>query len=432
MIKKIEVWDFESHKHSVLELDEGLNFIVGESNSGKSSLVRAVAFVAYNRFDQRSVRVGAKFCRVRVETDKGYVDVKKGPKDNLWEVCRNGEHPEYLDKPGKRIVPQATEVLGLDMVRLGEVDVPVNIMDQLEAHFLLDAVGDKDASGSMRAQIVDEVSGLAGIEGIIRDVGLDLHRGVRSVNEIEADIKNVETQFHDRAELEAEKAVLGAARGSFDKGRGCLETAERLEVVAGDACAVLEGINEIDDRLEDIPETEAADDALKKASEAFLVVKEMDKAAVQHGNLSGSVADANDLLRRIPDAESAETLLNNVSRVLSSVESMQDRVESVDSIMADLDDAKIDLGAVPDTDHAAGLLKDAEKAFVRAESMAEVLSKAESTAGQIGAMEGDLAVFEEAMNDALEEQRRIIDSVKVCPLTGGPVADECLKQARGK
>ena len=48
-ITKISVKGFESHEDTVLDdLSPGLNAIVGISNSGKSSIVRALAFISYN------------------------------------------------------------------------------------------------------------------------------------------------------------------------------------------------------------------------------------------------------------------------------------------------------------------------------------------------------------------------------------------------
>ena len=171
MIKRLELIDFESHKHTIIDdFSNGLNLLVGDSNSGKSSLLRAIKLAAYNMYDPGCVRIGATKCVVRVDTDKGYVKVVRGPKVNEWEVCKNGEAPEKFQKVGKNIVPQAAEVMGLKLVTLGDVEFPVNVMSQLESHFMLSGVGDKNATGSMRAQIVDEISGLSGFEPLVKDL----------------------------------------------------------------------------------------------------------------------------------------------------------------------------------------------------------------------------------------------------------------------
>lgn len=47
-IKKIILQNFQSHKYTVIELDEELNVIVGPSDSGKSAIIRALKWVLYN------------------------------------------------------------------------------------------------------------------------------------------------------------------------------------------------------------------------------------------------------------------------------------------------------------------------------------------------------------------------------------------------
>jgi DNA repair exonuclease SbcCD ATPase subunit len=208
MIKKIELWDFECHEHSVLEdFDSGLNLIFGESDSGKTSIVRALRLVAYNDFNPACVRLGAKNCQVRVETEKGWVHVTRG-KDNIWRTCRTGETEQEFTKIGKNILPEASKILGLKIVELGDMSLPVNIMDQNEGHFMLNELGGNNASGSMRAQIVDEISGLSGIEGLIKEVSLDRHRFGRTVKENEDRAKELMATMHDQSVLDAEKKIL--------------------------------------------------------------------------------------------------------------------------------------------------------------------------------------------------------------------------------
>jgi exonuclease SbcC len=45
VIKRFDLVDFQSHKETHLEFVEGLNVIIGPSDSGKSSVVRALNFL---------------------------------------------------------------------------------------------------------------------------------------------------------------------------------------------------------------------------------------------------------------------------------------------------------------------------------------------------------------------------------------------------
>ena len=45
MIERLELIDFESHKNTVVDFSQGLNIITGNSDAGKSSLLRALRLV---------------------------------------------------------------------------------------------------------------------------------------------------------------------------------------------------------------------------------------------------------------------------------------------------------------------------------------------------------------------------------------------------
>ena len=47
-LKQITLKNFQSHKDSTIQLDRGLNAIIGPSDSGKSAIIRAIKWVLYN------------------------------------------------------------------------------------------------------------------------------------------------------------------------------------------------------------------------------------------------------------------------------------------------------------------------------------------------------------------------------------------------
>lgn len=49
MIKKIQIQNFQSHKDTTLEFSNGVNIIVGTTDSGKSAIIRALRWVFFNK-----------------------------------------------------------------------------------------------------------------------------------------------------------------------------------------------------------------------------------------------------------------------------------------------------------------------------------------------------------------------------------------------
>jgi hypothetical protein len=246
MINDIAIRNFESHEDTtVAHLSPGLNVICGKSNSGKTSIVRALKLAAMNSYNPDSLRIGSARCEVTVATDKGQVQVTRGPKDNEWRIRENGRDEQVFLKVGKNVVPDAARVIGIGVTRLGDIEVPVNIMDQLESHFMLAEVAGERASGSLRAQIIDEISGLSGVEGIIKSVGLDVHRHGRRKSQSEAAIKPIREKLHDIGELNREAECLRSALAAFDahvKSESMLGAARRHRDAANSLGAAIEGL----------------------------------------------------------------------------------------------------------------------------------------------------------------------------------------------
>lgn len=70
MITSIRMQNFQNHTDTVIEFDAGVNVIAGSSNHGKSAVMRAFEWVAFNRPSGVGfIRRGQKTCTVTVQCD---------------------------------------------------------------------------------------------------------------------------------------------------------------------------------------------------------------------------------------------------------------------------------------------------------------------------------------------------------------------------
>ena len=120
-IKRITLVNFQIFEKQVFEFTNGLNIIVGDNNSGKSSLIRAIYWVYTNKpagtwmckFDDED---GILEASVLIEyTDGTKVSRIRGPKANMY---RFNEHK--FEKFGRNGIPQIIEEF------LGKVSLPVS------------------------------------------------------------------------------------------------------------------------------------------------------------------------------------------------------------------------------------------------------------------------------------------------------------------
>jgi hypothetical protein len=72
MITRIEITNFMSHVHTVIEPAAGLTVLVGPNNCGKSAVVAALQILCHNDASTYVLRHGERECSVKIETDDGH------------------------------------------------------------------------------------------------------------------------------------------------------------------------------------------------------------------------------------------------------------------------------------------------------------------------------------------------------------------------
>jgi len=422
MLKRIELWDYESHEHTVVnDLSPYLNLICGESNCGKSAIVRALRLVAFNQFEPDSVRVGAKFCMVEVESDKGKVKVTRGDKKNIWEVTKNGEPTQTFSAIGKNILPEVEEVLGLYLVKLGDIEIAANIMDQLEKHFMLVELEGQKAAGSVRAQIIDEISGLSGIETVIREVSLDGTRLAREIKQTEAEVNDNLAKMHDNAVLERRQRILNKIAKLLDDYDMTQQKIRELKEIQGRWFKGRERLLELTEALGRCRDT---DKAQRSVETAYLALQRMAECNLLLGKLS--IRDRIEGLRKklslLPDVSgididaitNREEVIKMGKRLLVAWGTKNRELEAIREALSCLPDGHIDSQKITEILHKLEELK------VCWGKIQELSLKSMGLKKKVD----DLQV---RMIQEVDELNEILMGVQVCPLTNLPLTEACYK-----
>ena len=125
-IEKIRVQNFQVHKDSVFELSDGVNVIAGPSRSGKSSLIRALKWLLFNRAsgDFHSDFVSEEEeTSVRIWLSNGIsIERFKNKQHNGYRLWKNPEVKEPVEfRAIRRDVPkEISAILKVDEVNFQE------------------------------------------------------------------------------------------------------------------------------------------------------------------------------------------------------------------------------------------------------------------------------------------------------------------------
>lgn len=140
MLRRIELINFMSHTHTVIEPSPGLTVLVGPNNCGKSALVVALQILAHNDVSTYVLRHGAREASVLVETEEGGTIEWRRPKtggpaylvDGVRYDRLGGDVPEPVEKSLRlRMVTPTAESRSREFdLHFGTQKSPVFLIDE--------------------------------------------------------------------------------------------------------------------------------------------------------------------------------------------------------------------------------------------------------------------------------------------------------------
>ena len=407
MIKSVSIQNFEAHEDTTVEFGDGMNSIVGLSNSGKSALIRAIMVVVDNEWDKDMVRTGYEFCRVKVETERGWVEAERGEKVNRWR-CKEGDNEiQLFQKVGTSVPELATKILGMGKRDRGNgISELPNFQTQLEKHYMLAEVGDKKATSNMIAVMMDNAIGLGGMEDLIKDFSADLLKDRKWLNEKQAEIVDLKTRIIDEKifqQYENNVETIGKMSDSINRMDSDIETADgyfsrhsNAKDKADDALRrlnVIPDCNEMSDIADDI---DTLSGGISIVERAVALEASLKKATVVAG------IDSNEMAGIVERYDVLDKTIENCVRIIECEKKLQDvnEVVSIDNdaielLKSDVEEMTNKIGkAERELDNARDVWKRQSNASKESKALASELKNTE------------------------EEFERLKDELGVCPLCG--------------
>jgi exonuclease SbcC len=130
---KVNIKDYQIIKKASLEFIPGLNVIVGPSNNGKSSILKAIKACIYTVPGANPIRAGQNQYLVGIEYNGHTVILQKGLKESVYIV-----DGEKYTKYGTTTPKVVSDALGLKELVLNNNKEILNYCNQMDYPFLID------------------------------------------------------------------------------------------------------------------------------------------------------------------------------------------------------------------------------------------------------------------------------------------------------
>lgn len=130
---------FQSLSEVALSIEEGLNVVIGKTNSGKSAIMRALEDAVFNDGEDSNVRKGKRYSKVTIKNDNG--------NEVYWQRDSQGKNEKTLyqfnkgnpsTKVGRSQLEEVISLLNITDVKMAREKVKVNFWYQGALPFLMD------------------------------------------------------------------------------------------------------------------------------------------------------------------------------------------------------------------------------------------------------------------------------------------------------
>ena len=185
-INKLILNNFQQWKKGEIEFKPGLNIIIGDTESGKSTLFRAINSVLTGKMPEDYIRKGTKGCEVEIQfSDESIFKRSRSKKDNIADA--NGT---IFERVGKEIPFEYFNKLGKTSIEFGNKELSLCSYSQFESHFFI-TLSDYDKS-----KLIGTICGIDIVDKLVDAINKDIRSNNANIKFLENKIKE-QTEQHE-------------------------------------------------------------------------------------------------------------------------------------------------------------------------------------------------------------------------------------------
>ncbi|MDD2960076.1 MAG: AAA family ATPase [Lachnospiraceae bacterium] len=217
-IQEVTIEGYQSHTNSTFRLSPGLTVITGPSDAGKTAIIRALRWFAFNeptgeaflhtiRNADGSIKEAVDQAKVSVTFDNGVTITKTRRKGKTSYT--HSQYPTAWEKA--EVPPEIKETLGLIKQEYGDFETCLNFAFQLDAPFLL------SETASVGAKVLGKLSGTEVVDLSISEVNKKTHNTRSAIAYEEKQIGEIDVQLTDYFDLDTHDTQLKCAEVAYQK-----------------------------------------------------------------------------------------------------------------------------------------------------------------------------------------------------------------------
>lgn len=313
-IERVRLENFQSHVDTTLELSDGLNVIVGQSDSGKTAIIRAIRWALFNQPRGTDfIHVGANFVRVTVTFSTGVTIIRERTSSkNRYLIQEKGKEDMVLEGFGIHVPKEVLDAHGIKPLRIDQdTELNLHLSGQLEGPFLL------EQTSSVRAKTIGRMSGAHILDMAIRDTTRDTTKLTQYIRAHTEDVERLEASLQPYQFLEGAKVELDNALKQLANLAEKQKKRVRIMKIATSLKALHEQEQEVHKtiaRLQDIEQWQIGYERLIQRIERQKRLVQLSKYRQE---MEGSLVHCHEWLMKTAEIDSAKTKAELLMKAIS-------------------------------------------------------------------------------------------------------------------
>ena len=231
-IKSVHLTNFQIFDDRRIQFDKGMNVIVGENNSGKSSIMRAVYWVQTNKphgdwmckFGKDGDPLDATVCIEYADGVK--ISRVRGPKINKY-MFFDGNTEHQFEKFGRSGIPQPIqEYLGKTQLPINTDTVPSIAMQDEQPFMVFE-------SGPTKGSLINYLTGVDIADKIKKDLSSEVRSYNKQISNEESRIEDIALELESYENLDKQLRMIEAIENRQKRNAKYSSSIELLRQYAG-------------------------------------------------------------------------------------------------------------------------------------------------------------------------------------------------------
>lgn len=405
-IARIRIRGYQAHEDTDVNLGPGLNVITGPTDSGKTAIIRAIRWVAFND------PTGEAFLNKKVGEVAVTITMSNGVE--VTKTRRKGKTtyqvstiPEPFEK--SEVPLEVTQALAIDKQTFGDFVTALNFSYQLDPPFLI------SETASAGAKILGKIAGTEAVDFAIKDVAKDTYAARQERAQAERDIERVDMKLAEFVELDSMREQLALCEARVADLAKEADRVDDMKQLSAHFNAVSVQLSTYQQKLDKLAGLSTLFDKMIAIDEVQARHTELLSLYSQFININNDLRTAQDKITRLAAIEGLDQTLAQVEQSHSRADRLRELSQSYDRNSGILQQAQATLQKTKGLEEAPQLLAGIEANYTKAQVLRKLTGDYTDAQRKVGVLLNTLGHFDHlpAAETQLQEIAKTADRLTV-------------------